>query len=176
MKKPSTDARAAHLLKRARSRAGLNQTEVAVRAGLPQSTVSAYESGRRQPTLPMVSKLLEAMGSELEITTAALPDSLTALNGPVGLRVRRHRQLLVEQANRHGVENVRVLGAVARGEEEAGADLELLVDPTAKNTVLDLLNLAADLQELVGVRVKIITSEQLPRGRQAAAERDGVAL
>jgi uncharacterized protein len=176
VKKTSTDARAAYLLKRARARAGLNQTEVAARAGLPQSTVSAYESGRRQPTLPMLSKLLEAMGAELALTTPPLPDHLTALTGPVGLRVRRHRQLIVEQASGHGVENLRVLGAAAKGEDGPADELELLVDTTPKGTVTNLLTLTAELEEIVGVRVKILTREEITESRQTSAEQDGVIL
>jgi uncharacterized protein len=176
VKKENPDSRAGHLLRHARLRAGLNQVEVAARAGLPQSTISAYESGRRQPTLPMLSKLLEATGSDLTIATAPLPEQLSALTGPVGLRVRRHRQLIVEEATRQGLDNVRVIGAVARGQDRPGDQVELLGQANPAGTVVDLLKLSALLEELIGTPVKIFTADRLPSGRRGTAERDGVAL
>jgi transcriptional regulator with XRE-family HTH domain len=46
-------ATAAALLREARRRAGLSQTELAVRAGVAQSVISAYETGRREPALSL---------------------------------------------------------------------------------------------------------------------------
>jgi uncharacterized protein len=81
--------------------------------------------------------------------------------------VRRHRHLIVEQAARHGAETARVLGAVASGEEAPGDDLELLVESAPKGTVVNLLILAAELEDLVGVPVKIRTADQLSKRQQA---------
>jgi len=149
---------------------------VAARAGLPQSTVSAYESGGRQPTLPMLSKLLEAMGFELATTATPLPEHLAALSGPVGLRLRRHRQLIVEAAARHGVENVRVLGAAARGADRPGDRIELLVDENPTATPISHLNLTAELEEIIGLPVKIITTKELSRNSQNGTDAEGIAL
>lgn len=38
------------------------QTELAERAGVAQSVISAYEAGRRQPSLPTLARLIEAAG------------------------------------------------------------------------------------------------------------------
>jgi transcriptional regulator with XRE-family HTH domain len=58
---------AAGLLQLARLRSGLSQQELADRAGVDRSMVSAYEHDRRQPTLPTLSKLLKAAGFELRM-------------------------------------------------------------------------------------------------------------
>lgn len=55
------------MLRAARRRAGATQREVACRAQVTQPVVAAYESGRRQPTLPMLEKLLAACGAELTL-------------------------------------------------------------------------------------------------------------
>jgi len=55
-------------VRRARRRAGLSQRELAVRAGLPQSTVARIESGFVDPRTTTVVKLLEVCGEELETT------------------------------------------------------------------------------------------------------------
>lgn len=62
------------LLVQARLLAGMTQTELAARAGLAQPDVSAYETGRRQPTLPMLYRLLHAAGVEPRIRLEELDD------------------------------------------------------------------------------------------------------
>jgi transcriptional regulator with XRE-family HTH domain len=51
----------------ARSRAGLSQAELARRAGTSQATVSAYESGAKQPSVATFSRLLAAAGARLTV-------------------------------------------------------------------------------------------------------------
>ena len=58
---------AGNLLRLARVKAGLTQGELAERAGVAQSLISAYENGRRQPTVPTLSRLLEAAGFDLRM-------------------------------------------------------------------------------------------------------------
>jgi len=53
------------LLVSARTRLGLTQTAFARLLGIAQPTLSAYESGRRQPTLPTLLRLLGRAGFEL---------------------------------------------------------------------------------------------------------------
>ncbi len=63
--RPNDEQLAGILLVSARRRLGLSQTEFAALVGVAQPTVSAYESGRRQPTLPMLLRLLRRAGFEL---------------------------------------------------------------------------------------------------------------
>jgi len=58
---------AARELSAARTRAGLSQRALATRAGTSQAAVSAYESGRRQPSVAVLDRLLAATGSELTV-------------------------------------------------------------------------------------------------------------
>ncbi|MGH3951492.1 MAG: helix-turn-helix domain-containing protein [Pseudonocardiaceae bacterium] len=55
------------LLVRARRAAGLRQDELAARARTSRPTLSAYEHGRKSPTLETAARLLEAAGFELSI-------------------------------------------------------------------------------------------------------------
>ena len=61
------------LLKLARVKAELTQDQLAERAGVAQSLISAYENGRRQPTMPTLMRLLEAAGFDLRMRLEA-PD------------------------------------------------------------------------------------------------------
>lgn len=55
----------AELLERVRQEARLSQKELANRAGTSRTTLSAYERGRKSPTLATMSRLLEMAGYEL---------------------------------------------------------------------------------------------------------------
>lgn len=58
---------AAELLRRARRSSGLTQQELARKAGIPQSVLSAYERGRRQPSVAAALRILEAAGFTLRL-------------------------------------------------------------------------------------------------------------
>jgi transcriptional regulator with XRE-family HTH domain len=58
---------AGSLLRSARSRLGLSQTAFADVLGIAQPTLSAYESGRRQPTLPTLLRMLNRAGLDLRL-------------------------------------------------------------------------------------------------------------
>jgi len=55
------------LLQQIRRRHGLTQAELATRAGTSQPVISAYEHGRRDPTLKTLRKLVEAGGERLSV-------------------------------------------------------------------------------------------------------------
>lgn len=64
------DQIAGSLLRSARMRIGLSQTAFAALLGIAQPTLSAYESGRRQPTLPTLMRLLARAGLDLRMELA----------------------------------------------------------------------------------------------------------
>jgi transcriptional regulator with XRE-family HTH domain len=59
---------AANLLKLARARAGMSQRELADAAHVAQSTIARIESGTRQPSLPVLARILAATDLEMRIT------------------------------------------------------------------------------------------------------------
>lgn len=70
---------AAGIVRLARAKAKLTQAELAERCGIDQQVVSAYETGRRQPTLPTLEKLAGAAGFELSIRLLPHDDHDAAL-------------------------------------------------------------------------------------------------
>jgi hypothetical protein len=56
-----------------RRRRGLTQADLARRAGTSQPVVSAYEHGRRDPTVGTLQRLLDAAGEQLRITADVAP-------------------------------------------------------------------------------------------------------
>src|SRR3954466_11488501 len=119
---------AGRLVREARQRAGMTQAQLAERAGVTQSVISAYESGRRQPSLPVLLGLIAATGHCLEgRLVAADPGQPASLSGPLGRRVSRHRLRINEIAASYGTAHVRVFGSVARGIRPAHSDSALMV-------------------------------------------------
>src|SRR3984885_15647877 len=59
------------LLQLARLKAGMSQRELAERAGVPVTMISAYERDQRQPTLATLLRLLHAAGFDLRLHLAA---------------------------------------------------------------------------------------------------------
>jgi transcriptional regulator with XRE-family HTH domain len=62
-----TPSPAAALLRRARQHAGITQAELARRAGMAAPTISAYETGRRDPSVSNLVRLLDAAGLDLAL-------------------------------------------------------------------------------------------------------------
>jgi len=74
---PGTNDRvAADLIAQIRQTSGLSQAELARRSGLQSSVLSAYEHGRRQPSVTALARIARAAGLELEISPLTDADAL----------------------------------------------------------------------------------------------------
>jgi hypothetical protein len=71
--------------------------------------------------------------------------------------VRRFRQEILEVAARHGARNVRVFGSIARGDDRPDSDVDFLVDVDRGRSLLDVIALEQDLQQLLGRHVSVLT-------------------
>jgi hypothetical protein len=70
------DRVAGDLIVKIRRRSGLTQAELARRSGLQSSVLSAYEHGRRQPSVAALARIARAAGLEVEISSLADTDAL----------------------------------------------------------------------------------------------------
>jgi hypothetical protein len=61
------------VIREARASSGLSQAELATRAGTSQTALSAYESGRREPSVRTLERLLHAAGRRLAVVSAESP-------------------------------------------------------------------------------------------------------
>lgn len=62
----------------------------------------------------------------------------------------------------HRARNARVFGSVLRGQDTDSSDLEILIDPTAETTLLDIGAIRYKLGLLLGVPVDVLTPNALP--------------
>ena len=71
------------------------------------------------------------------------------------------REDILRVAAEHGAFNVRVFGSVARGEADSQSDIDLLVDMEQGRSLLDLVGLWMDLEEMLGCKVDVVTERGL---------------
>jgi len=68
-----------------------------------------------------------------------------------------HRVELRQLVSRHGLARPRVFGSVLSGTDTDESDLDLLVDATETTTLFTLARLEHPAEELLGVRVSVLT-------------------
>jgi len=139
-----------------------------------QSVISAYESGRRQPALATLARLVEAAGAELRVSVGE--PARAPLSGPVGRIVRQRRRQVVAAAKGHGASRVRVFGSVARGDDTEASDVDLLVRLAPGTGLLRLGRLVDDLERVLGVRVELVPESDLKPDLRARVEAEVVPL
>ena len=72
------------------------------------------------------------------------------------------REAAREATERFHATNLRVFGSALRGVDREDSDLDLLVDALPGATLFDLGGLQMELEELLGVRVDLLTPGDLP--------------
>ena len=81
--------------------------------------------------------------------------------------LRAKRDEILQICAKYGARNVRVFGSVARGEADEQSDIDLLVEFEPNRSLLDHAGLWVELQELLGVKVDVVSERGLkPRIRQ----------
>lgn len=135
--------------------------------------ISAYENGRRQPSLPTLSRLVEATGTRLVVglhTRHVLPDTVR------GRLLRRLGPQLRAVAARHGVSGLRAFGSVVRGSDDETSDVDLLADTPPGFSLLALVALRRELSETLGEPVDVVPARSLRPEVAADAACGAVAL
>lgn len=84
-----------------------------------------------------------------------------AARSTLGERLVAHRSEVLALAARRHASNVRVFGSVARGSDRPDSDIDLLVDLSPEARPLDIIGLECDLEDELGVKVDVGTSDSL---------------
>ena len=80
------------------------------------------------------------------------------MNDPL---LSKHRETILQAASRHGASNVRVFGSRAKGAGVRGSDLDLLISLEEGRTLLDLVRLKRELEQLTHREVDLVTEKAL---------------
>ena len=79
----------------------------------------------------------------------------------VSASLQSNRGAIIAAAGRYHAANPRVFGSVLHGTANARSDLDVLVDALPGATLFDLGGLQAELEELLGVPVDLLTPADL---------------
>jgi len=90
--------------------------------------------------------------------------------------VRQKRDEIQRIAAKHGAQNVRVFGSVARGEAGPDSDIDLLIDVGTTTSSWFPAGLVLDLEDLLGCRVEIVTEKGLNPDIRDTVLREAIAL
>jgi len=71
-------------------------------------------------------------------------------------QLRAHRKEILALAARHGVEDVRVFGSVARGEERPDSDIDLLIGMRYDVDPFGFLRFRREVAALMGRKVDVV--------------------
>ena len=72
-----------------------------------------------------------------------------------------NREKILQIAEQYGARQVRVFGSVARRQDDAGSDIDFLVDMEPGRSLLDLGGLLVDLEKLLNSKVDVVTERGL---------------
>jgi predicted nucleotidyltransferase len=75
--------------------------------------------------------------------------------------LRERQSDIANVAARHGARNIRVFGSHAHGTAGPDSDLDLLVELDPGRSLLDLVAIKQDLEDLLGCRVDVVTEAAL---------------
>jgi uncharacterized protein len=75
--------------------------------------------------------------------------------------LQEKRNDILRIAAQHGARNLRVFGSAARGDDREQSDVDLLVDMDPDRSLLDVVGLGQDLEELLDRRVDVLTGASL---------------
>lgn len=141
-----------------RMASGMSQSQLARAARVPQPNLSAYENGRREPSPVVLERIRRA------------------LVGRPSLRVEQHRDQIRALVLTHRATSPRVFGSVARGDDEPGSDLDLLVDFSDEATLLDEVGLRLALRDLLRIDVDVVAADALRGDFGERVLREAVAV
>jgi predicted nucleotidyltransferase len=73
----------------------------------------------------------------------------------------QHRETIRQLVIEAGMANPRVFGSVVRGEDGEGSDLDILVDPAPRASLLAMEMLQSRLASVTGVKIDLRTPEEI---------------
>ena len=78
------------------------------------------------------------------------------------IALEQHRDAVYRATRRFRAANPRIFGSTLHGDDGEHSDLDLLVDALPGATLFDLGGLQDELEQLLGVRVDLVTPRDLP--------------
>lgn len=93
-----------------------------------------------------------------------------------GTELKNKRNEIIKIAADHGARNLRVFGSFARGDATSESDLDLLISLEPGRTLLDLIAVKQDLEDLLGCAVDVVTEDAVSPHIRDQVLKDAVSL
>lgn len=90
--------------------------------------------------------------------------------------IKNKREEMLAIAKAHGAVNVRIFGSYARGEEKPPSDIDLLVEMEPGRSLLDIIAIKQELEDLVQKHVDVVTEDALSPYIRKEILREAIAL
>ena len=71
------------------------------------------------------------------------------------------RDQILALAAARGARRLRIFGSVARGDDHEGSDIDLLIDMPVGTSLLQIVGLQHDIEDVLGMRVDLCTEREL---------------
>lgn len=75
--------------------------------------------------------------------------------------IKNNQKYILEIARKHGAQNVRLFGSLARGNGRQDSDVDLLVSMESGSSLLDIIAIKQDIEDLLGRKVDVVTEDSL---------------
>jgi predicted nucleotidyltransferase len=73
--------------------------------------------------------------------------------------LKERRKQILAIAERHGAKRIQVFGSIARGEDARDSDVDFLIELERGRSLLDIIAMKQDLEDLLQCRVDVVTEE-----------------
>jgi len=94
----------------------------------------------------------------------------------VSKTLSNQREQILRIASAHGARNLRLFGSVSRGEANDKSDLDLLFNLEPGRTLLDIITIKQDLEDLLGRKVDVVTEDSVSPYIREQILKDAVSL
>jgi uncharacterized protein len=92
-------------------------------------------------------------------------------------KVLQHRRdEILRIAASHGARDVRIFGSMARGEARPDSDIDILVKLNPGRSLLDIVAIKQDLEDLMGCEVDVVTEAAISPYIREEVLREAVSL
>ena len=125
-------------------------------------------SNHAQPDIEFIYPQERALVARARAVIGAAPIGYSHPQAPgdtvmkPSLALEGHREAVRRIVERHHAANARVFGSVLAGDDGDDSDLDLLVDPGPRMSLFDIGAIRAEVSELLGVPVDVVTPSALP--------------
>ena len=123
--------------------------------------------------MPNISKCFTKVN---KVNHRCLADPIGVGIMKLGPFIRERRENILKIAKDHGATNIKIFGSYARGDEQPGSDLDLLIELEPGRSLLDIIAIKQDIEDMINRRVDVVTARALSPYIREEIIKEAIAL